>query len=432
MSTSILKDFSIVSLGTIVAKLAYFLALPILSRYFSPEDFTLLSSFLSLATIISVAMCLRYDAAIMVADKKSDSIELASLSVIIAFIFTVISYMSIYIIHEFFLKGNEKYQLLIYSPFAALLLALFLINQSIKIRFGCFFDLTKIKTSQSLIGVGFLIVSAYLQPITILLIIGNIISNTLIGAFLSISFFFKRFKNLKYRKLVGISKKYIKFPKYSTLESISNIAGLQIPIFIISFLSGDKGGQLFLAMQVLFAPLTLVGQSLSQVYAKRGREQKDRGTLSNFTESILDKLFFFGVIPILLVSIFIPNIFTLIFGSNWDGAGYYGIILIPWIVMQFMASPISSVMYINNKQKKFLAITVVGMFLRVIFTIIFFIYWTEYTVEVFVFTSTLFYTLCFYSFSKAAEMKSSEINKLLLKIILITLFSFSILIMCRL
>ncbi|MBO2600167.1 lipopolysaccharide biosynthesis protein [Shewanella algae] len=424
MRTSIIKDFSIVSLGTIVAKLAYFLVLPFLSRSFTPEDFTLLSSFLSLATIISVAMCFRYDAAIMVAEKKCDAIELVVLSLFISIAFSIVAYLLVFIIYVFFLEGDVKYQVLLYSPFAALFLALFLIAQSVKVRFGKFLELSKIKILQSFIGVGFLTFFAYIQPLAVFLILGNIISNTLVGVFSTLTIFFKRIRNIRCKKLVYISRKYINFPKYSTFEAISNIAGLQIPIFIISFLSGDKGGQLFIAMQVLFAPLTLVGQSLSQVYAKRGREHKDKGTLSEFTSSIVTKLLYFGVVPIILIGIFIPTIFNFVFGSDWDGAAYYGVMLIPWIVMQFMASPISSIMYINNQQRRFLNITFLGMLLRVIPTFLFFIFLEKYTVEVFIFTSTLFYSLCFYSFTRTSGIRLIEVNVLFLKAVIILFVAF--------
>jgi len=57
-----------------------------------------------------------------------------------------------------------------------------------------------------------------------------------------------------------------------------------------------------------------------------------------------------GFFPLLLVMVMGEELFSVIFGSQWAKAGIYAQILAPWIMFQFISSPISTLFSVLEMQ----------------------------------------------------------------------------------
>ncbi|MBK6912263.1 MAG: hypothetical protein IPH11_00740 [Ignavibacteriales bacterium] len=67
-----------------------------------------------------------------------------------------------------------------------------------------------------------------------------------------------------------------------------------------------------------------------------------------------------------------PQIFAFVFGERWREAGVYSQYLTPWLLMNFVLSPISSVPMILGQTKKIFFITTINnVGIPVIMTILF-------------------------------------------------------------
>jgi O-antigen/teichoic acid export membrane protein len=64
-------------------------------------------------------------------------------------------------------------------------------------------------------------------------------------------------------------------------------------------------------------------------------------------------LFGLSIIPFGLVILFGPEMFALVFGEHWREAGVYSQIMAPWLMVNFLTSPVSQVPLILNKQRGF-------------------------------------------------------------------------------
>ena len=73
---SFLRDIAMLSFGTIGGRLIALVALPFVSRLYSPADFALLAIYLALVNTIAVAACLRLEIAIPLAETDGDSVQL--------------------------------------------------------------------------------------------------------------------------------------------------------------------------------------------------------------------------------------------------------------------------------------------------------------------------------------------------------------------
>jgi len=173
---------------------------------------------------------------------------------------------------------------------------------------------------------------------------------------------------ISWTRMKTVFAAYHRFPKYSTLEALSNSAAIQVPVVLIAAnaTSRTEAGFLILAMNVMQAPMALVGVAISQVYLSRAPEEHRAGRLGPFTVEVFGGLLKAGVGPLLFVGIVAPVIFPIIFGGAWHRAGVLVSWMTPWFVLQFLASPISMAMHVAGKQKIALGLQAFSLFTRII------------------------------------------------------------------
>ncbi|WFT74303.1 oligosaccharide flippase family protein [Halobacillus naozhouensis] len=124
------------------------------------------------------------------------------------------------------------------------------------------------------------------------------------------------------------------------------------PIVLIFAYNPTIAGFYALTQRALGLPLTLVGQSISQVYLSQAPEllQKDVYLVRELYKKVARNLFLVGVVPIILLGIFGEGIFTLVFGESWANSGVYLQVLFLMFIAQFTVAPLSQTLNILNKQ----------------------------------------------------------------------------------
>jgi O-antigen/teichoic acid export membrane protein len=164
-----------------------------------------------------------------------------------------------------------------------------------------------------------------------------------------------------------VAREYVRFPKYSTFEALTNTASVQLPIILIASLTtGAEVGLLILAMRIMQAPMGLIGSSISQVYFSRAVEEHRNGRLGEFTARVIGQLAKVGVGPLVFAGIVSPTLFGFIFGPQWGRAGELVAWMTPWFVLQFLVSPVSMSLHVTNNQRNALVLQVAGLLLRVL------------------------------------------------------------------
>jgi O-antigen/teichoic acid export membrane protein len=59
------------------------------------------------------------------------------------------------------------------------------------------------------------------------------------------------------------------------------------------------------------------------------------------------------------------DIFSVVFGEDWRTAGYYTQIMTPWLMVNFLISPVSQVPIILNKQRGFFILGITSTILMI-------------------------------------------------------------------
>lgn len=365
------KAVSVLVGGTVFAQGLAILALPILTRIYSPSDFSLFAVYTSLIMVLSVASCLRFEIAIPIPEEKSEAVNLVVLSFLSNLLISILLFIIIALFHHQIIQllGQSNFSELIWLvPVGVFFLGVYNTFQYWATRQKQFKTIAKTRITQSIFGVTTQVSLGVLGFFSFGLIVGQIVKVSAgIGKLIK-NFLYDSAGILKKISFFSLKKTFIKndkFPKFSTLEALANTAGVQLPIiFIASKVSGGEAGHLMLAMQVMAIPIAFIGSAVSQVYLANGPEELKKGKLKEFTLQSMNSLLKVAILPLVLISIMSPYIFPIIFGENWGRAGEMMIWMLPWFAAQLLVSPISMSLHILNLHKIALLLQIFGLFIR--------------------------------------------------------------------
>ena len=345
--------------------------MPLVTRLYSPEDFALLAVYLAIVSTVAVAACFRLELAIPLANDDGDAANLLALATTALAIVTGVSLLLVLLLPETIAGWFGRPEMaphLILVPLGIMFAGAYSAFQLWTTRQKRFATIARTRVAQAVVGVSAMVSLGWAGVTPFGLLLGNVLNIGAGGFKLGLQAL--RVDKVKLRevsrsRMRDVLHRYRRYPLYSTPEALLNIGGVQIPILLIAVHTKTEAGFLFLAMQVMSAPLTLLGASISQVYMSRASDALRDGQLTPFTLSILRRLLLVGLGPLVLVGALAPSLFPLVFGTGWARAGDIVTWMVPWMLLQFIASPVSAVMLVTGRQVKFLALTLIGAILRI-------------------------------------------------------------------
>lgn len=395
-----LKAVSVLVGGTAFAQGVSILVLPILTRLYSPSEFSLFAVYASFLMILSVVSCLRFEIAIPIAKDDTEAIHLVLLALISNFFISCLIALIVWLFHSkiiFLLKQPDFANLIWLVPIGVFFSGIYNTLQYWTTRKKKFPLIAKTRVAQSVSGVLVQIIMGTIGFSTLGLISGQIIKASAGIRKLIIDFWNeaqKIVRNVNLKILKETFKNNSKFPKYSTFEAFANSAGIQLPIIIIAaYTIGAEAGYLMLAMQILMIPMGLIGGAIAQVYLAHAPEKYNTGELAKYTFQCILQLIKIGVVPLIIICILAPIIVPYVFGAVWHRAGEMMLWMLPWFIMQLIVSPVSMSLHIIGKQRVALFLQIVGLIIRVggLFLISF--YMADYMFEYYALSGFVFYSL---------------------------------------
>lgn len=406
-----LADVAKLAFGTLSGRLISIAVLPILTRLYSPDDFAILATYLAVLGTIAVAACLRMDVAIPMAESDDDAVNLLALA--LAALGTIVLIVTLLVLAmpatlADWLGNPAIAPHLWLIPVGIGLAGVYSAFQYWTTRMRRFGHIARTRVTQSALGAITMLSLGWAGLAPFGLLLGNAFSMGAGG--LGLAAGAARSEGAKAR-LVSLAnmgaalRRNYRYPLYSTPDSLLNIAGVQIPVLIIAATAGTEAGFLLLAMQLMTAPMALLGSSISQVYISRAPEALREGRLKVQTLSIMRRLALMGFTPLVLAAVLAPPFVPYVFGAEWARTG--GIIawMIPWITLQFIASPVSMVMFVTGRQRSMLVLTALGFTIRT--GGVWFATQKGYPpVETFAVLSAIFYAVCAMTFIAAAHLSS--------------------------
>ena len=399
---SFLRNVSILTGGTVFAQALMVLALPVLTRLYSPEDFNLLAVYVSTLGLATVVSSLRYNIAIPLPEDDADGLALLALSLVAALVVSLLCALPVILAPEASAALLGQPGLMPYLwmiPLGIFIASIYNALQywaSRKKRFGL---VTKTRITRAVGGVGTQLGFGVYSGSTFGLIFGQMLAEGL-GVVGLIRDLLKNdlalLKSVTRRRIWKVAGAYKRFPFLSSPEALLNSASTHLPIILIASATGGvEGAFLFLTMRVMGIPMRLVGTSVSQVFFVEAPERYRNGTLFEFTTKTTRSLFKVGAPPLVLIGLVSPYAFAFVFGDEWTRAGVLVVWLTPWFLLQFVTSPVSVVLQVTGHLQLALWLQVFGLIVRLGAVLVAQTFFVEYISEAFAVSGVLYYMAYF-------------------------------------
>jgi O-antigen/teichoic acid export membrane protein len=354
--------------GTTIAQAIPIAISPILTRLYSPEDFGLFALYMSIAGMFSIIATGRYELAIMLPKSNEDTLHIVILSAIIILFISCLSLLIIILFQNEILKllnNDEISQWLYVIPLSVILVGFYQIINFWANRQKSYKVLANSKVIKSASSSASNISLGMLGGFS-----GGLIVGELVGQFFAIISLLKQNKlysyivsmeNIKTLKIIALAKKYKKLPLLNAPNAL--IDGFRmsgINILISQYFSNFILGHFSLAWRMLQAPMVLVGSSLSQVLLQK-LSSSDRGKLYQIALQFIFKSALIALPIFIFIYLYAYDIFMFVFGNQWKISGEIASLLSPWLFMNFISSPISSIFIILNRQEIMLIFSIFYM-----------------------------------------------------------------------
>ena len=345
--------------GTTIAQAIPIAISPILTRIYTPEDFGIFGLYISITIMIGVFVTGKYELAIMLPQKEDEAANILALSLLITVLMSAITFICIYIWHLDIidlLSNKELSYYLYFIPLSILLIGSYqgfnywsnrqkkykLMSKSIIIK------ATSHATGN--IYFGFLVYS----------FAGLIFTNVITSIISLIYIVFKNFASIlkhhiTYKKIQILAVKYRRFPIHTVPQNFVYQLTLQLPILIINLIfSLPILGFFILANRILLTPLSIIGNSLGQVFYQKGTSlyTYDKDKLYCSIRSMFIRLLILSSTVGMTIIYFLPDLFNIFFGNNWIEGGVIAQCLLIYLIYRFALEPFTRI-YLISKNNHF-------------------------------------------------------------------------------
>ena len=363
--------------GSIIAQILGILLIPVITRIYSPDDFGVYQLFLSISGILVAFSCLSYQLSIMLPKEDEDSANLVALCFILVTIISIVSGSFFIIFSDWvgqILNTPEISGYLIFLPLIVFLNGIFL---------GMTYWLTRRKRFG--INATAQIVNSFSSKV-VQIAIGlysasstGLIAGSIVSGIASLAVLFKQikddlplFRKVTFENIRSLAIRYKRFPMFTSWSTGANTISTQIaPLLLAYYFSPEVVGYYAIASMVVFLPMGIIGSATSQVFFQKACDEKNRtGNVTNIVREIQPRLISIGMFPMFVLMIMGADLFSFVLGSQWSVSGQYAAILAPWLLFVFIASPLTTIFSVLEKQTLDLTFNILILISRVVVLVI--------------------------------------------------------------
>lgn len=373
------SDFSrsvfTISSGTAIAQALPILISPILTRIYTPDQFATFGLFTALIGILGIVSTGKYEFAIMLPDDDAEAYTIASLSIIITILFGLLAFAFILIFHSeiiSFFNNPDLYFWIYLVPLGITLTGIFQVLNFLSNREKAYTLIAKSRVARSVVTSAINVLFGYIKISLKTLQSFGLIAGLLLGQLLEI-FILSRKRNrwiqfwttsVHIGSMKMLAKRYVNFPKFDVSSELMVTASIQLPILLFNrFFDKSVVGFYFHAHRVLSIPMSMLGSAIGQVlFRQLSAHRKDQNAFRELVGKAYKNLMLLAVVPYSLVGFFGIELFSFVFGEAWKEAGAYAQLIAPWLLFNFIGSPLTMIFSALEKQRQ-MFFWIIGMFL---------------------------------------------------------------------
>lgn len=359
------KDFATLFSGTILASVIPLFFSPIISRLYTAEQFGVFAIVSAVLSIFSNVAAGRYEMAVMLPKKESESKSLVNLAGLISFVVSLFVLAVLLLFYSYFKEINELSSLGIVVFVIPPLLWIMSFSKTINFWFNRNRLFNKNAASKVVQGVG-------VSVITVLFGYFGSKQGLVLGYFWGwflyfvVIVFFALGSNFRFFQSTVLSMKslaieYQKFPKLNMLSTFLNDFAAYLAIFMISFFyTVEDTGYYNFTRQYLYVPLSLISLTLSSVLFQRiSKKINLKQSVKLEILNVFKILLIVSLLTITIVLLFGEELFVWVFGEEWLKSGQLAKVLVFIFAFKFMVSPFGQVLIALKKLRTALVFPII-------------------------------------------------------------------------
>lgn len=344
--------------GTGLAQLIVLAASPLLSRLFSPEDFGVFALFQSVVALLAVLATGRYELAVVLPESDDDGWQLLLLALALALGVTGLSLGGVAIGGDWLAQAAGHASIAPWLYLLPLSVGLTAVVNTL----GCwanrrrqYAQLAGNRVVQSGGGVAATVglgAAGWSAPG---LLLGGAIGQAIAAALLGWQAR-ADVRRADRPRMRALAMQYLNFPRLNLPHALLDAlqASALLAVMGAAFGSQVLGWYAF-ALRIARTPLAMLGASVGQVFQQRAAQVwNEGGDLAGLARRTTARLALFAL-PFALSMLFAPPLFAWAFGDEWREAGAQARLLAPWMVLNFMTSPLSQLPLVVGRQGRALA-----------------------------------------------------------------------------
>ena len=374
---SFAQNFAITFSGTAFVAVLGLLVTPIMSRIYSPESYGLFAVFNSIVNNVSLVSTFVYPSAFILPRLRKRFLALVQLTVGLSVVAFVVLLLVVVLFKEPLLRWLNAERLgnwLYLVPVTVFLFNIDVVMGAWYLRTKDFKKRAGVEVASALTGRGLTLGYGGLTHGHVGgLILGDIFSKTV--AFFSLLFngihrhLGEVFGAVSWRRVIAVAREYREYPLYVMPTGYLNVVAGQLPIFFLTstFGTGVVGLYSF-STGLLELPIALIGNAVAPVFMQKAAEtyQNDPERLKELCLSLYNKLFYLGLLPFGVITVFGDWIFGFVFGKQWVMAGLFTSYLGYYYVFKLAGYATSPVYAVLRRQRLALYGTVLLVVVRAV------------------------------------------------------------------
>ena len=346
--------------GTTIAQAIPFLIMFVLTRYYSPADFTVLENFMVFVEILVVTATFKYEFAIMQPRENKDAVQLVFLVILLS-----ASVSLFYTLIGIFFGDSIGAVLSIpgfadFAPWIGIGVFLYALHLAFNYwfsrnkKYGMLATTKVVETStaeSTKLGWAIFKISNYG------LVIGFLTGRLFMGLYYTYNFLRSavvRASSPNRERMNALAREYDKYPRFTFWSSLLGRTTAWGHVFLFTIYFEPIVGFIALARRLLFAPLNIISTSYSQVFYQRVSTIQDGKILMKVYKDSLKPLLAIAISVVVVVVALPESTVDLLLGDKWKGTQPYIEILVFWFVINFVSTSVSFINLHLGKQKQML------------------------------------------------------------------------------
>jgi O-antigen/teichoic acid export membrane protein len=349
----------VVSLSALTAagQLSFVVALPILSRLYTPTDFGVFTIYLSIVNLGGPIVGLKFDSALYAARTRREAGTTLVLSLLTILATTSVAAIALFLFADevVALAGPSARRMLMILPFGLLLSGAWSVSSAWAIKSEATMTLGIARFGQPTVMTALQLVAGLAAPNGVSLILAHLASHFSYACFI----FFRTLtlqnlaasRGLNLRSLFRQAHDNRAFPLFVLPAQISSLSVSNLPPLLLSIAYGTEiAGHCGVAYRLVAAPLTIASMPLGAIFTSVVSRTPSLEATGRLARKVFLSNLCLVSIPVLVLGAFAPMVAPIALGDHWVKTGQIVAAFALLGAAQSLAAPFTEITSIFSSQ----------------------------------------------------------------------------------